>query len=107
MWNLTGSLNSGADVEYLGTGQLLEGWVGANGVGIIPFSAPKNGGLHNIRQPFPRGHVFLCISISFLQKRNNTEEINKSNIVYYQNDSITNQHNRAIGIPFTLEKSTS
>ena len=76
-------------------------------VGVIPFSAPKNGGLHNILQPFLRGHVFLCIPISFLQKRNNTEGINKSNIVYYQNDSITNQHNRVIGIPFTLEKSTS
>ena len=75
MRKLTGSLNSGADVECLGTGQLLE--EDANGVGVIPFSAPKNGGLHNIRQPFLRGHVFLCIHIFFLQKRNNTEGINK------------------------------
>ena len=42
-------------------------------------------GLHHILQPFRRGHVFLCIPISFLQKRNNAEGIIKSNIVYYQN----------------------
>ena len=70
----TDSLNSGVGVKCLGTGQLLEGWVGANGVGIIPFCAPKNGGLHKIRRPFVRGHVFLCIPISFLQMRNNTEK---------------------------------
>ena len=59
-------------------------------VGVIPFSAPKNGGLHNILQPFLRGHVVFCIPISFLQKKKNTEGINQSNIVYYQNDGITN-----------------
>ena len=59
-------------------------------------------GLHKILQPFVRGHVFLCIPISFLQKKN-SEGINKSNIVYYQNAGIPNQHNLVYGIPFTLE----
>ena len=88
MQKLGGSLNSGADVECLGTGHLLEGlsWCKWDGVGVIPFCAPKNGGLHNILQPFRRGHVFLCIPISFPQERNNAEGINKSNIVYYQNN---------------------
>ena len=107
MQKLTGSLNSGTDVECLGTGHLLRGWVGANGVGGIHFCAPKTGGLHKILRPFLRGHVFLCIPISFLQKRNNTEGINVSINVYYQNDGITNQHNLMYGIHFTLEKSTS
>ena len=49
-------------------------------------------------QPFLRGHVFLCIPISVPQKRNNTEGINsKSNIICYQNDGITNQHNMVSG----------
>ena len=39
--------------------------------------------------------------------RNNTEGINKSNIFYFQNDGVTNQHNLVFGIPFKLEKSTS
>ena len=89
MRKLGGSLNSGADVECLGTGHLLEGlgWCKWDGVGVIPFCAPKYGGLHNILQPFRRGHVFLCIPISFPQtERNNAEGNNKSNIVYYQND---------------------
>ena len=30
-----------------------------------------------------------------------------SNIIYYQNDRIANQHNLVYGIPFTLEKWTS
>ena len=30
-----------------------------------------------------------------------------SNIIYYQNDRIANQHNLVYGIPFTLEKLTS
>ena len=51
-----------------------------------------------------RGHVFLCIPISILQKRNNTEGINnKSNIIYYQNDGITNQRNMVYSSPFTLK----
>ena len=101
MRKLTGSLNSGTDVECLGTSHLLEGVGWCKWGGVIPLSAPKNGGLHNILQPFLRGHLFLFISISLLQKRNNTEGINKSNIVYYQNDGITNQHNLVFGIPFT------
>ena len=92
MRKLTGSLNSGADVECLGTGHLLEGVGGCKSGGGHTFCAPKNGEqLHNILQPFLRGHVFLCIPISFLQKRNNTEGINKSNIVYY--GGITNLWN--------------
>ena len=44
----------------------------------------------------------MCIKIFFLQKRNNTEEleINMSSIVYYQNDGITDQHNLVYGILF-------
>ena len=60
------------------------GWAGANGVGVIPFCAPENGGLHKIVQPFLRGHVFLCLPISVPQKRNNTEVINKSNIIPFK-----------------------
>ena len=48
------------------------GWVGggglwavANGVGVVPFCAPENRGLHKIVQPYLRGHVFLCLPISF------------------------------------------
>ena len=48
-------------------------WAGANGVGVIPFCAPENGGLHKIVQPFLRGHVFLCIPISVPQKRTNPD----------------------------------
>ena len=78
---------------------------GANGLGVIPFCAPEKGGLHKIVRPFLRGHVFLCIPISVPQKRKNTEGINsKSNIIYYQNDGITNQHNMVYSSPFTLEK---
>ena len=53
-----------------GCGLVQMGW------GIIPFCAPENRGLHRIEQPYLRGHVFLCLSISFPQKRNNTEGIN-------------------------------
>ena len=78
---------------------------GGNGVGVRPFCAPENGGLHKIVQLLLRGHVFLCIPISVPQKRNNTEGINsKSNIIYYQNDGIKNQHNMVYSSPFTLEK---
>ena len=79
---------------------------GGGGGGAYLFVHPK-WGLRKILQPFLRGHVFLCISISFLQKRNNTEGINVSIIVYYQNDGITNQHNLMYGIHFALDKSTS
>ena len=81
------------------------GWAGANGVGVILFCAPENGGLHKIVPPFLRGHVFLCIPISVPRKRNNTEGINRtSNIIHYQNDGITNQHNMVYSNPFALEK---
>lgn len=75
-------------------------------VGVIPFCAPENGGLHKIVQPFLRGHVFLCIPHFFVpQNRNNIEVINnKTNIIYYQNDGITNQYNMVHSSPFTLEK---
>ena len=108
MRKLTGSysLNSDTDVECLGTGHLLEGVGWCKWGGGHTFLCTQKWGLHKILQLFLRGHVFLCIPISFLQKRNNTEGI-KSNIVYYQNDGITNQYNLVFGIPFTLEKSTS
>ena len=51
-------------------------WAVASGVGVVPFCAPENRGLHKIVQPYLRGHVFLCLPISFPQKRNNTEGIN-------------------------------
>ena len=51
-------------------------WAVANGVGVVPFCAPENRGLHKIVQPYLSGHVFLCLPISFPQKRNNTEGIN-------------------------------
>ena len=81
------------------------GWAIANGVGVIPFCAPENRGLHKIVQPFLRRHVFLCTLISVPQKRNNNEGINnRSNITYHQNDGITNQHNMVCSCPLTLEK---
>ena len=52
------------------------GGAGANGVGVIPFCAPENRGLHKIVQPYLRGHVVLCLPISFPQKWNNTGRIN-------------------------------
>ena len=66
-----------------------ERWAGANRVGVIPFCAPENGGLHKIVQPF----IFLHSNSYFSapHKRNNTEgnyQKKKSNIIYYQNDGI-------------------
>ena len=58
MRKLTVSLNSGAHVECLGTGYLLEGvgwckwWWGSY------LFCTQKWGLHNILQPFLRGHVF-------------------------------------------------
>ena len=43
-------------------------WAGANGVGVIPFCAPENRGLHKVVQPYLRGDVGLCLPISFPQK---------------------------------------
>ena len=84
---------------------------GGGGGGLVQmgwgytFCAPENGGLHKIVQPFLRGHVFLRITLSVPQKRNKTEGINnKSNIIYYQNGCITNQHNMVYSSPFTLQK---
>ena len=107
MRKLTGRLDSGADLECLGTGHLLKGVGWCKWGGGHTFLCTQKWGLHKILQLFRRGHVFLCIPVSFLQKRNNTEIINKFNIVYYQNDGITNQHDLVFGIPFMLEKSTS
>ena len=42
-------------------------WAGANGVGVIPFCVPENRGLHKIA--YLRGHVFLCLPVSFPQKK--------------------------------------
>ena len=79
------------------------GWVegadaGANRVGVIPFFAIENEGLHKILQSFLKGHVFFCIPISILQKRNNKGRINNtSNIIFYnQTDGIPNQHNMVL-----------
>ena len=72
---------------------------GANRVGVIPFCAIENEGLHKILQPFLKGHVFFCIPISILQKRNNNGGINNTlNIVFYQNDGIPNQHNMVLAV---------
>ena len=72
---------------------------GANWVGLIPFCAIEYEGLHKSLQPFLKGHVFFCIPISILQKRNNKGGINNtSNIVFYQNDGIPNQHNMVLAI---------
>ena len=58
-----------SSLECLGTSHLLEGVGWWKWGGVIPFCAPQNGGLHDILQPFRRGHAFLCIPISFPQKR--------------------------------------
>ena len=41
---------------------------GANRIGVIPFCAIKNEGLHKILQSFFKSLVFFCIPISILQK---------------------------------------
>ena len=50
------------------------GWVGANGVGVIPFCAPENVGLHKIVQPFLRGHVFCAFLFPFHKKETTLKE---------------------------------
>ena len=68
----------GGDVQGAGAG------AGANQVGAIPFCAIENDGLHKMLQSFLKGHVFLCIPISILQKRNNKGGIdNTSNIGFF------------------------
>lgn len=67
----------------LGAGHLLVGgWAEAKGVGIIPFCVPENGGLHKIVQPFLGGHDVFCLPFSVPQKRNNTEGIKASKILF-------------------------
>ena len=41
----------------------------ANGVGVIHFCAPENGGLHKILQPFPGGHVFCAFQFPTTRSR--------------------------------------
>ena len=72
---------------------------GANRVGVMPFCAIENEGLHKILQSFLKGHVFFCIPISILQKRNNKGGLNNtSNIVFYQIDGKPNQHNMVLAV---------
>ena len=72
---------------------------GANRIEVIPFCAIEYEGLHKIPQTFLKGHVFFCIPISILQKRNNKGEINNtSNIAFYQNDGIPSQHNMVLAV---------
>ena len=72
---------------------------GANRIEVIPFCAIEYEGLHKIPQTFLKGHVFFCIPISILQKRNNKGKINNtSNIAFYQNDGIPNQHNMVLAV---------
>ena len=61
------------------------GCPGANGERVIPFCVPENEGLHKILQPFLSGHVFLCITFSYLQKKTALKAPTTSQI-YYQND---------------------
>ena len=87
----------------LGTGHLLEGGGGElvqMGWGYT-FCAPENGGLHKIVQPFLRGMYFCALHFPFHKKETTVEE---SNISYFQNDGITNQHNMVYSSPFTLQK---
>lgn len=48
-----------------------EGWAGANEVGVIPFCAPENGGLHKIVQPFSEGPS-IFVHPNFLHKKETT-----------------------------------
>ena len=53
-----------------------------SGRGPVPFCAIENEGLHKILQSFLKDHVFFCIPISILQKRNNKGGLNNTlNIV--------------------------
>ena len=80
--------------EGMGGGGGGSSGAGANRVGVIPFCAIENEGLHKILQPFLKGHEFFCIPVSILQKRNNKGGINNTlNIRFYQNDGIANQPN--------------
>ena len=63
----------------LGGGGQVAG-AGANRVGVIPFCAIENEGLHKILHSFLKGKVFFCIPISILQKRNNKGGINNTSV---------------------------
>ena len=68
-------------------------------VGVIPFCAIENEGLHKILQLFLKGHVFFAFQFPYYKKRNNKDGINNtSNIVVYQNDGIPNQHNMVLAV---------
>ena len=57
---------------------------GANRVGFIPICAIEIEELHKILRSFLKGHLFFCIPISILQKRNYKGGINNtSNIGFY------------------------
>ena len=80
---------------------------GGGGGGLVQmgwgytFCAPENGGLHKIVQPFLRGMYFCALHFPFHKKETTVKE---SNISYFQNDGITNQHNMVYSSPFTLQK---
>ena len=72
---------------------------GANRVGVIPFCAIEYEGLHKILQPFLKGHVFYLHSNFHPTKKKQQRRINNtSNIVFYQNDGIPNQHNMVLAV---------
>ena len=59
------------------------GWAGANGVGVIPFCAPENGGLHNIMQPFLGGAMYFCaFQFPFHKKETILKESTASQILF-------------------------
>ena len=90
----------GGGWEGLGGGGVQGADAGANWVGVIPFCAIENEGLHKILQSFLKGHVFFCIPISILQNRNNTGGINSTSniVVFNQNDGIPNQLNMVLAV---------
>ena len=56
---------------------------GGGVVGVIPFCAIENEGLHKILQPFLKGHVLFAFQFPHYEKRNNKGGIiNTSNIVF-------------------------
>ena len=78
---------------YLGAGGGGQG-AGANRVGVIPFCAIENEGLHKILQSFLKGHVFFVFQFPSYKKETIKEEsITRQILLFYQNDGIPNQHN--------------
>ena len=78
---------------------------GANRVGVIPFCAIENEGLHKSVQSLLKGHVFFCIPISILQKKTiKVESITRQILFFfYQNDGIPNQHNIVLAVLSSLK----